>query len=922
MAVRQRRAWTIAAGAALLVALSAARPVAAFYTDVLWFEDMGHANVLWTRVASAWTAALAFGLATFAIVYVNLVIARRMAPRAFLALGGVPEQFQQGLMQLRTALEPVMRWLLLGIAVIVAIGSGAAMAGKWPLFQLALHPTPFGVADPQFGRDVSFYVFTLPVLRQVSDWLTSTLVVALVLTAIVHLVDGAIRPWERLRGFAPHVKAHLSVLAGLIVGSKAFDYWLQTFELDFSPRGQVLGASYTDVHAQLPALYILIAIALVSGLVLLVNIRFRGWRLPAIALGVWISASVLVGGVYPELVQNLRVAPNEIALEAPYIKRNIAATRKAFQLDTVQARPFAANADLTPADVTSDAVTIDNVRLWDPAVMKTTYKQLQEIRPYYDFNDVDIDRYTVDGRRTEVLTSVREMNVAQLADQAKTWLNQHLVFTHGYGAVVSPVNDVAPDGTPMFIVKNIPPATTTDLTITQPAIYFGEESNDYVVAGSGQPEFDYPKGSDNSYTHYSGKTGVPVGGLIRRLAFALRFGSTDLLLSTFVTPQSRVLYYRDPVSRINQLAPFLTLDSDPYAAVVKGRIVWLADAYTTSDHYPYSQPAANGVNYIRNSVKATIDAYDGTVHLYAFDPSDPILASWRKVFPGLVEDASAMPAEVRAHFRYPEDFFRIQAEMYLNYHMLDPQVFYNKEDSWAIPNDVAGAEMRPFYVLMRLPGEQTEDFVLMLPFTPRTKQNMIGWMAAKSDPSNYGQRLVYQFPKQKLILGPEQVRARINQEPTISSQLTLWGQSGSKVLFGNLLVLPIKDSLLYVQPLYLQAEQSPIPQLTRVIVAYGDRISMQPDLATALSQAFGFQPPNVQPTAQPGATSQGTATPSPSAPAGIAALLAQANSLYKQAIAAQRAGDWATYGKLIGQLGEVLNDLARESSGSTPTAKP
>lgn len=916
-----RRIGCVSVLVILFVLFAAAGTIATFYTDVLWFADLGHANVLWTRIASAWIVALGFGALAFALVYANLVIARRMAPRAFLTLaGGMPEQVRQGLVQLKTALEPLMRWVLPGVSLLIAVGSGAAMAANWQQFQLALHAVRFGVADPQFGRDVGFFVFTLPALRSVSDWLTSTLVVVLVLTTIVHLFDGAIRPWEKLRGFAPHVKAHLSVLAGLIVVSKAFDYWLRAFELDFSPRGQVVGATYTDVNAQLPALYILIAIALLSGLALLVNIRFQGWRLIVIALGVWIAASVVVGEIYPALVQQFVVAPNEIKLESPYIKRNITATRQAFGLEAVETRPFPANADLTPADVASDAVTIRNLRLWDPSVMKTTYKQLQEIRPYYDFNDVDIDRYSVSGNRTEVLAAVREMNVSQLADQAKTWVNQHLVYTHGYGAVMSPVNAVAPDGTPAFTIKDIPPSTSSDITITQPAIYFGEETDQYVVAGSALREFDYPRGAENATTSYRGKTGVPVGGLLRRLAFALRYSSTDLLLSGYVTPRSKVLYVRDPVDRVSRLAPFLRLDADPYPAVVKGRIVWILDGYTTSNNYPYSQPAANGVTYQRNSVKATVDAYDGTVHLYAFDPKDPILGAWRAIFPGLVEPASAIPASVRAHFRYPEDLFRIQAEVYQNYHMLDPQVFYNKEDSWSIPKNQDGSELDPFYVLMRLPTEPTEDFVLMLPFTPRSKANMIGWMAAKSDPENYGQRLVYQFPKQKLILGPEQVRARINQEPTISSQLTLWSQSGSRVLMGNLLVIPIKDSLLYVEPLYLQAEQTAIPQLTRVIVAYGDRVIMQPDLATALAQAFGFQT-QVAPTAQAAATTPSTATPAPATP-GAAADLAQARDLYQRAIAAQRAGDWATYGKLIGQLGEALNRLATQSQSQTATKTP
>lgn len=913
----RRRGGLLAVLVALFVVFTMSGAIATFYTDVLWYADLGHVNVVWVTLASEWTVGLVFGLVFFALLYTNLVIARRMAPRAFLTVaGGLPPQLEQGIIQLKTQLEPVMRWVLPGGSLLLAAVAGAWMASDWQQFQLALHSVAFGATDAQFGRDVSFFVFTLPALRTIVDWMLGSLVLVTLLTAAIHVFDGAIRPWERLRGFAPHVKAHLSVLVGFIVAGKAVDYWLRTFELDFSARGQVTGASYTDVNAQLPALYILIVIALVSGVILLSNIRAKGWRLPAIALGVWVAASILVGSVYPALVQAFRVAPNEVAAEAPYIRRNIAATRQSFGISDVVARPFAANADLTPSDVASDTLTVSNIRLWDPTVMKATYKQLQGIRPYYDFNDIDVDRYSIDGTPTEVLISAREMNVTELADQAQTWVNQHLAYTHGYGAVVSPVNAVAPDGSPAFTVKDIPPATSTDLTVTQPAIYFGESTSNYVVAGTALREFDYPKGADNATTSYTGKTGVPVGGLLRRLAFAIRFGSTDLLLSQYVTPQSKVLFSRAITDRVNRLAPWLTLDSDPYPTIIGGRIVWILDGYTTSDHYPYSQRASNGANYIRNSVKVTVDAYDGTTTLYAFDEKDPVLKAWSGVFPGLLQPASAMPAEVRAHLRYPEDLFVLQAGVYKNYHMLDPQVFYNKEDSWGVPGEAEGSPMRPFYVLMRLPAESTEDFLMMMPFTPRNKDNMIGWMAAKSDPSDYGQRLVYMFPKQKLILGPNQIRARINQDPTISQQLSLWNQRGSQVIFGNMLVLPIKDSILYVQPLYLQAEQTAIPQLTRVLVAYGDRVAMEADLATALTKAFGFAPTNVPPTAQPSAATTGA----PTAPATLAAQLAQARDLYDRAIAAQRAGDWATYGKLVGQLGSVLQKLTAQAPAQSGAA--
>jgi uncharacterized membrane protein (UPF0182 family) len=914
---QRARRWPaiLLAGGFAILALSTA--VATFYTDVLWFQDLGHADVFWVTLGSRWAVGLTFGALFFAMAYINVVIARRMAPNAFLTVAGqIPPQLEQGIIQLKQAVEPMMRWLLPGVCMVLAVISGSTASADWRLYRLAMDAVSTGRVDPQFGRDISFYLFSLPALRAASDWLFGALVAVLVVTALVHVLDGAIKPWERLRGFAPHVKAHLSVLIGLIVGSRALDYWLRIFELGLSERGQVLGASFTDVNAQLPAYRILIVIALISALILIVNIRSQGWRLPAIALGVWVGAAVLVGGVYPALVQSLQVAPNEIAAEAPYIARNITATRQAFGLDEVELKPFAANTDLTSADVVKDRVTIENARLWDPNVIKSTYKQLQEIRPYYDFMDVDIDRYSIDGTRTEVLIAPREMNVSKLAEQAKTWVNEHLSYTHGFGVVVSPVNDVGPQGSPLFAVKNIPPTTVTDLKITQPRVYYGEGTTNYVVAGSSLGEFDYPMGSENATTSYSGKTGVPVGGLLRRLAFAVRFGSTDLLLSAYVKPDSKVLYFRSIRDRMSLLAPWLLLDGDPYVAIMDGRIVWILDGYTTSDMYPYSQ-RTSGVNYIRNSVKATIDAYDGTVHLYAFDEKDPILATWRRIYPGLVEDSSAMPASVRAHLRYPEDMFLLQAEVFATYHMLDPRVFYNKEDQWAFPLQSTGDEMKPFYVLMRLPGETTEDFVLMMPFTPRGKQNMIGWIAAKSDPADYGRRVAFEFPKQKLVLGPEQIHARINQEPAFSSQLSLWNQRGSQVVYGNLLVLPVKDSIVYIQPLYLQGEQTAIPQLIRVVVAYGDRIAMEADLATALGKAFGFSKP--APVQTGGPSVETTATqPGGTAESG----LAKARDLYRKAIDAQRAGDWAGYGRAIEELGRVLESIATSSAVATGSPRP
>lgn len=888
---RPSRPWmpVVIGIAVALIAISGG--VATFYTDALWFSDLGQADVFWTRISSGWATGAVFFAAFFAILYVNVLIARKMAPRITLrATDDIGFRYEMAIQQLREVLDRFSGVALAAISAVAALISGAAMATQWTVFRLAFAAVPFGETDPQFGRDLAFYFFTMPALRTVADWLTGTLAFTLLVTAAVHVLTGSIRPWARLKGFDPHVKAHLSVLGGLMIVVQGFRYWLDIFELNFSGRGQVLGASFTDINAQIPAYQILIVIAVISGIALMINIRFKGWRLPAIALGVWLGASVLVGGVYPALVQQFRVSPNEAAAEAPYIERNIAMTRKAFNLEDVVVRAFPAEESLTASAVAGDSDTIKNVRLWDPEIVSQSYKQLQGIRPYYDFIDVDVDRYTIDGERRQVLVSLREMNVDQLAEQAKTWVNQHLVYTHGYGAVVSPVNESSGQGLPNFIVRDIPPAGATDLKVDRPAVYYGELTNNYVVAATEIKEFDYPVGDQNATTSYEGKTGIPVGNIVRRAAFALRFSAPQMLFSSYITPESKVLFNRSLNERISALAPWLMLDRDPYAAVIDGKLIWIVDGYTTSDRYPYSE-RIGGVNYMRNSVKVTMDAYDGTVTFYAFDETDPVLATWRAVFPGLVLDASEMPEGVRDHLRYPEDLFRVQAEVYKTYHMLDPLVFYNKEDQWALPGEADGAPMDPFYVLMKLPQEPAEDFMLMLPFTPRNKDNMIGWMAASSDPDTYGRRIVYTFPKQKLVLGPQQVSARVNQDPVISQQLTLWNQRGSGVLFGNMLVIPIEDSIVYIQPLYLQAEQTAMPQLTRVVVAYGDSVVMHPDLKTALEAVFGATP-----VARPDGEAVDT--------------IDTARDLYLQAIEAQRAGDWAAYGAAIEQLGRALEQLA------------
>ncbi|MHB9002873.1 MAG: UPF0182 family membrane protein [Coriobacteriia bacterium] len=879
--------------------------LAAFYTDFLWFVDLGHQQVFMTRITSSIATGIAFGVLAFVLLFVNARIARRMAPRAVLtSVGDMPPQFEELLVRLRTQLGPIIDQLVLWGSIGIAVAVGLGMAEHWETFRLAFSGVRFGADDAQFGRDIGFFVFSLPALRLVASWLTQMLVGVVVVTLVVHLVDGAIQPLVRFRGFAPHVKAHLSVLLAAIVASKAFDYWLDIWELDFSPRGQVTGASFTDIHAQLPAYWILIVIAVASALLLLANIRFKGWRLPAIALGVWIAASILVGAVYPGIIQALRVRPNELAAETPYIERNIAATREAFGLDDVETREFPADESLTAREVLANEDTLDNVRLWDPDIVAQSYAQLQIIRPYYHFVDADIDRYVVDGTRRQVLVSAREMDTGQLDPQAQNWVNQHLVYTHGYGMVMSPVNGADSRGFPEFIIGNIPPRSSTDVSMTQPAIYFGEATTDYAIVKTSIGEFDYPVGESNAETTYSGEGGVNIGSFLNRVAFALRFASTQILFSDYIKADSTVLFDRDIRTRVEKLVPWLWLDNDAYPVLANGRLVWIIDGYTWTNNYPYSE-RHDGINYMRNSVKVTVDSIDGTVTFYRFDDQDPIIEAWGKVFPELLTDASEMPDEIRDHVRYPEDFFSVQAEVYKRYHMTNPRVFFNKEDLWQLPGESDGMPMEPFYVLTRLPAATAEAFEMIMPFTASKRENMIGWMAANSDPQEYGKRVVYQFPKERVILGPEQVKSRINQDETISPQLTLWSQRGSQVIFGNMLVIPLEQSIIYIQPLYLQSERTAMPELTRVLVVYSDRVEMAADLEQALLAVFGEQP-----------AEEPTGTPEPGAAADVAA----AREIYERAIEAQKSGNWAEYGRLIDELGHILSALAGDASvEATPT---
>ncbi len=911
--------------------------VSRFFTDYLWYQEMGYTTVFWTRIWARLVVMVAAGVVFFAIFYGNVRLARRFIPKLKPVGEAGGEVYELVDTQTRRG-----RRLFLAASIVLGVIFAVGYGGSWERIWLFFQQAGFGFDAPVFDRDAAFFVFTLPIARMVLTYVMLCFLLSFIAVLGIYIANRAIGIEGRSLRAAPHVKAHLSIIAAVAMLGKAADYMLGVWGLAYSERGVTFGPSYTDVHVQIPVLRFLAIVAVIAAVLFLINIYYRGWRLPAIAIGVLFLTWLFAGQVYPAIIQQYRVSPTEIEKETEYIYNNIRSTRWAFGLDEVNLVPFEANTNLDAASIEANAATIENVRVWDPSPALLTYQQIQEIRSYYAFADVDVDRYVVDDMYRQVLVATREFDHSKLSGEAQTWVNQHLTYTHGYGVVVSPVSEATEQGLPKLFVLDIPPRSETSLSVTRPEIYYGEVPDSFVLVKTTAKEFNYPMGDDNVFTEYEGTGGVGIGGFARQLIFSVRFATIKLLVSDYLRPDSRILYRRSLEERVQSLAPFLQYDRDPYIVIRDdGSLVWIWDAYATTDRFPNSQPSSTGFNYVRNSIKVVIDAYDGDVTFYQIDPGDALANAWGKVFPGLFTPAEEMPDDIRRHLRYPEDLFSIQAEMLSVYHMTEPQTFYNKEDVWEIATEMYGGEERsvePYYLMMGLPGETEEEYVLLQPFTPRTKQNMISWMAARMDADKYGELVVIAFPKDKLVFGPAQVEARINNDPLISAQLTLWDQAGSEVIRGNLLVIPVEDSLIYVEPLYLQAEQSAIPELTRVIVAYGDVVVMEPSLKAALETIFTGAPggpsttaPSGTTTTTPGATTTTTVpsvtsttvppvttttTISETLPTDRGALLDLAEQLYEEARAAQRLDDWATYGEKIRQLGDVISALqALENAG-------
>jgi uncharacterized membrane protein (UPF0182 family) len=894
-----RRLFLVILAALVLLGLPA---FAEFYTDWLWFREMGYEQIFIRSLTARSTITAVTGLIVFATLAGNLAVAfRALRPWQFTVV--TPEGPRP------ITMDPTrFRPLVMIAAGLLGLFVGLYAGSRWDTWLSYLYATPFGTKDPILGYDVGFYVFTLPLLELVRSLLLVTIFVALAGSLAAYILGGEVG-LDPIRGILASRSAvrHLSILAAAMLLVLAYGAWLQIPQMLTTGSGAVYGASYTDVHARIPALRVLVFAALVGSVLALWQMQTARYWPVAAAAALYVVVSM--GGVaYAAIIQRFVVAPNEQVRETPYITHNIQATRAAFGLDRVAERALSGEAHLTRADIDRNAATIDNVPLWNERPLLDTFGQLQEIRTYYDFVAVDNDRYTIDGRYRQIMLSARELNSQSLP--SRTWINEHLTFTHGYGLTLGPVNEVTREGLPVLFIRDLPPASMGDLKVTQPAVYYGELSNEHVFVKTKTQEFDFPRGEDNVFTSYAGEGGVPLSNVFRRLMFAIRFKSTDTFFSPNLTRESRVMIHRRIGERVRRIAPFFSYDPDPYMAVSQGRLVWIHDVYLTSNRYPYAT-SAGGLNYIRNAVKVTIDAYHGTTKFHLLDPKDPIAQTYAKIFPELLQPLDTMPEDLRTRLRYPHGIFSLQASMFATFHMQSPAVFYNREDQWEIPAfDVGGRaeRMEPYYTIMKLPGETGPEYIQMLPFTPRQKDNLAAWMVARSDGANYGQLMVFQFPKQTVIFGPRQIAARISQDQVIAPQITLWNQQGSEVIQGTLLVIPIEESLIYIRPLYLRAAGGSIPELKRVIVAYQNTIVMEETLDAAIDRLFAGgggarpQPPSLE--AQPPRPAE------PGRPAVDPNLAAQARAHYERAMQAQREGNWALYGDEIKKLGELLKKLA------------
>jgi uncharacterized protein len=893
-----------------------------YYVDDLWFGALGYREVFLKTLSLEWAVFSLFAAVTFLILY-GAILALKRTHRDDLPAG---QTIFVGGQALRLPVEPILHFASIAGSLLVAIGSGAFMMGVWPTFALFWYAPSAsgGIPDPIFGRSINFYLLKLPAWQLISGWLTLLAVLVCVVAAFLFVVANSARAIDGFkRGYGGLPWRGLSISAAFLLAVIALQVYLGRFSRLFEDHTIFGGATYTDVHIMLPGLLLLCAALVLGALIAAINAA-------SVQRGRWLFAAIIPAAVCYLLLQivgwyvtNFIVKPNQLVREQPYIAHNIKMTRLAYGLDRMTQRKFPAETSVDAVDATNNQATLQNIRLWDWRALQDTLRQIQEIRTYYDFPDIDIDRYEIDGHLREVMLAARELNVDKLPVSSRNWINEKLIYTHGYGITMNTVNGFTSEGLPTLLLSNMPvESTVPGLNVTRPEIYFGELTNTDVYVKTRQKEFNYPQGQTNSFTSYQGSGGIVLGGFLRRILIALDLGDiTKLPFSDDVTPESRLLMRRNIRARVSTLAPFLTFDQDPYIVVAQdGRLYWMMDAFTTSDSYPYSSHYTlddTPINYMRNSVKVVIDAYNGTTTFYVFDNEDPIITAYRRLFPNLFKDAAKMPPDLRKHVRYPEMLLNVQAGAYGLYHMTDPEVFYNREDLWTVATEVGlndvGEQttltMQPNFVLMKLPGETDAEFVEILPFTPANRNNLIGWIAGRSDGAEYGNSIVYDFPKTKLVDGPLQVEARIDQNAQLSGQLTLWSQQGSHVRRGNMLVIPIGRTLLYAEPIYLQAERSPMPELRLVVLAVQDRLAYGPTFESAMSALFGGAqsstsavPESQAPSAQNGSASATAPVPEPGA--SLKGLIAQA------------AQDLADYQRLtaegkLGEAGQKLEQLKR-----------
>jgi len=909
---RRGRLFLFAVIAVLLVSGTAAL---SYYVDALWYGSLGYVDVFWTALNLRASVFAAFALATFLVLYGSFLI---LKPGRLGDLSAIPILING--QPLKLPVEPVLRLIALGGSLFIAVATGVAMMADWTTLALYWHaPAAGAVVDPIFGRPLSFYFFTLPVWRLVSAWLLTLAVIVAAEALFFVVISGgqqllSKRSVERGQGSW----RGLSVAFAAVLLMLAVRVYLGRFERLFEDHTIFAGVTYTDAHVTLTGMLAVSGALVLGAVIALVNAvaapRIRWMAAAVVPAGV----TYVVVGLLSWYVSSFIVKPNELVREKPYITHNIEMTRRAYGLNRIAQHPFPAETGLEAVDAANNQPTLQNIRLWDWRALQDTLRQIQEIRTYYDFPDIDIDRYTVDGSVRQMMVAARELNVEKLPESSRNWINEKLIYTHGYGVTMNSVNGFTLEGLPTLLLSDMPvQSTIPSLTITRPEIYFGELTNTDVYVNTRQKEFNYPQGDTNNLTSYEGQGGIVLGGFFRRLLIALDRGDmAKLPFSDDVSASSRLLMRRGLRERVSTLAPFLTFDDDPYVVISeKGRLFWMMDGFTTSGTYPYARHyrlGRNRINYMRNSVKVIIDAYDGTTTFYVFDDEDPIIAAYRNVFPGLFKDASAMPPDLRGHVRYPELLLKLQAAVYGLYHMTDPEVFYNREDLWAVASEVgmnaqreqAQQSMEPNFVLMTLPGEKTSEFISILPFTPANRNNMIGWIAGRSDGPYYATALVYDFPKTRLVDGPLQVEARIDQNAQLSGQLSLWNQQGSHVRRGGLIVIPVGRALLYAEPIYLQAERSPMPQLRLVVLALQDRLAYGPTFESAMAALFG------------GAASALSAAPTASTPSAASAARPAAAaggepSTDLNTLIADAARDLADYQKLTaeGKLGDAGQKL-------------